>query len=143
MADYETFEHEADIGIRGFGNTMEESFANCAKAMFSIMIDLENVNTEGSLEIETDGSDNVSLLINFLNELLTYKDVEEMTFKEFDVKITGNKLVCTARGEKNNEHHEFLTEVKAATFHEAKVEEHLPIGISSFTPFQQLTFHSR
>ena len=29
---YETFEHQADIGIRGFGATMEEAFANAATA---------------------------------------------------------------------------------------------------------------
>ena len=40
--DYELLDHEADIGIRGYGNTIEEAFENGAKAASTPKISVEN-----------------------------------------------------------------------------------------------------
>ncbi|MCK4436526.1 archease, partial [bacterium] len=37
MKKYETFDHTADLGIRVFGKTREELFANAGYAMFDIL----------------------------------------------------------------------------------------------------------
>ncbi len=40
---YETFDHEADIGIRGFGATIAEAFENAAVALYSVMVNVHPV----------------------------------------------------------------------------------------------------
>ncbi len=43
MKPYEQFEHKADVGVRGYGKTIEEAFENGAKAMFSIMVNIAKI----------------------------------------------------------------------------------------------------
>lgn len=117
MKAYETFEHEADIGIRGFGKTPEEAFANGARAMFSIMVDLRRVNPVEKIAIKCDAGDVKALFVEFLNSLLSQIDLSGMVFSKFKVKIEGNKVKAFAYGEPlNKEKHKVKTEVKAATY---------------------------
>jgi SHS2 domain-containing protein len=44
MVQFETFEHEADIGIRGFGGSMKEAFENAAVALYSVMVNIDAIN---------------------------------------------------------------------------------------------------
>ena len=48
---FELFEHKADVGVRGFGETLGESFAECAKAMFSVMAELDGVKAAEDVEV--------------------------------------------------------------------------------------------
>ena len=123
--DYELLDHEADIGIRGYGNTIEEAFENGAKAMFSVMIDLDEVNPEKNVEIKCEAPDLETLFIEWLNELLTKKDIEEMSFSEFKVEINKNDLYTlkgVASGERfDQKKHKPKIEVKAATYSGLKI----------------------
>ena len=123
--DYELLEHEADIGIRGYGNTIEEAFENGAKAMFSIMIDLETVESEKNVEIKCEAPDIEALFVEWLNELLTKKDIEEMSFSRFEVKIYKDdiyRLEGTASGEKfDQKKHKAKLEVKGASYSGLKI----------------------
>ena len=67
---FELFEHKADIGIRGRGESREKAFAECAKAMFSVMVDLKTIGSEEKFDIEIETNDLESLLVDFLNHLL-------------------------------------------------------------------------
>ena len=49
--NYETFEHEADIGIRGFGSSIGEAFENAALAMYSVMVKIEAIEPLEQKEI--------------------------------------------------------------------------------------------
>ena len=123
---YEHFEHEADIGIRGFGNEIEEAFENCAKAMFQVTHNMQKVENKKSVHLECDSEAQDELLIELLNELISLSEIENMTFKEVKVKIwQDDKFYLTGKayGEKRDiPKHEFKTEVKAATFSNLKVE---------------------
>ena len=123
--DYELLDHEADIGIRGYRNTIEEAFENGAKAMFSVMIDLDEVNPQKNVEIKCEAPDLETLFIEWLNELLTKKDIEEMSFSEFKVKINKNDLYTlkgVASGERfDQKKHKPKIEVKAATYSGLKI----------------------
>ena len=125
---FETFEHKADVGIRGFGKSKEEAFAECAKAMFSVMADLEKVGSGEKFDIEIETNDIESLLVDYLNHLLYLRDVNEMLFSRFDLYITKDggewKLNGKAFGEKiNKKEHGIKSDVKAASYHQLKVEE--------------------
>lgn len=117
MIEYETFEHEADVGIRGFGSTIEEAFENGAKAMFSIIVDLNTVEVKDSVELSCSAFDKETLFVEWLNNLLAKAHLSRMIFSKFKVKIVNNDLVGTAFGEKlNKEKHKPAIEVKAATY---------------------------
>lgn len=123
---YETFEHTADIGIRGFGYTVEEAFENTAFGMFSIMYRrIDRVKPERAVKIKAEAYDLESLFVEWLNSLLSKSDVEEMVFCRFKVKLdlNKNKLEGMAWGEKRRGEFEPSIEVKAATYSELKVEK--------------------
>ncbi len=120
---YETFEHEADIGIRGFGETIEEAFSNAARAMYSVMFDISSIRPVVERTVTVAAPDTDLLLIEWLNALLALSDIERMVFSEFEVKIYGGRLQGRAMGEPlDRKRHGAVVEVKAATLHMLKVE---------------------
>ncbi len=118
---FELFEHKADVGVRGIGKTAEEAFAECAKAMFSVMVELESVKPEESVKVKASARNENELLLKWLNELLYEGSVKEMVFCEFEVQIRkgkkGFELRGTARGESiHPKKHKLKTEVKGASY---------------------------
>ncbi len=121
MKAFELLDHEADIGIRSWGKTTEEAFENGARAMFSVMVNLEKVNPEKEITVEVAAEDLDLLFVEWLNELLAQTDISEMVFSNFAVKIEDENdrvtLSGKAKGELlNQKKHEIHTEVKAATY---------------------------
>ena len=122
--DYETFEHGADIGIRGFGGTAAEAFENAAVALFSVMVNVHAVETKEKRTISVSAPDHELLLIEWLNALLSLSDIEHMVFSKFKVTMEGASLTGTAWGEKlDQERHEPNVEIKGATYYMLKVGE--------------------
>lgn len=125
---FELFEHKADIGVRGFGKSREEAFAECAKAMFSFIADLKKIEAKQWSEIAVEAGDLETLLVNFLNELLYLKDVNGTLYSRFEVYITeeaGKQMLKgKAGGEKiDKKKHALKADVKAASFHQLLVAE--------------------
>jgi SHS2 domain-containing protein len=117
-----TFDHGADIGVLGEGRTVEEAFAGAARAMFSVMVDLEGVKPRQAVEISCEASDLELLLVTWLNALLAEADVRGLVFCDFDLRIEGGGLRGTARGEPfDPERHAAGVEVKGATLTELRV----------------------
>ena len=120
---YETFEHEADIGVRGFGTTPEEAFAHAAAAMFSVMVNIARVEEREFRGVNVTADDREQLLVEWLNGLLAVSDIERLVFARFEVRIEGNRLAGTAWGEPlDRSRHEPKVEVKGATYHLLKVD---------------------
>ncbi len=123
---FETFEHKADIGVRGKGKTLNESFQECAKSMFSVEINLKKVKLLKKVKIHCSAQNNEELLVEWLNALLAQSSIKEMMFSKFNVAIKDkdNKLVLDgeAFGERFDEKkHEPKLEIKAATYSQVKV----------------------
>ncbi|MHB8844251.1 MAG: archease [Nitrospirota bacterium] len=122
--DYETFEHQADIGIRGSGATMEEAFANAALALYSVMVDISRVEQKEFRGVNVSADDQEQLLVEWLNALLAVSDIERMVFSRFEVRIEGNRLAGTAWGEHlERDRHQARVEVKGATYHQLSVRQ--------------------
>ena len=124
---FETFDHKADIGIRGFGSTIEKAFENGAKAMFSVIANLRKVNAVRKVKIKGEAPDEASLFVEWLNALLTEADIKDLVFSKFKVKISKRnddfQIIGEAWGEKRQEKHQLKTEVKAATYSQLKVKK--------------------
>jgi SHS2 domain-containing protein len=115
---YEYFEHQADIGIRGKGNTLAEAFEQAALAMFEIMVETKGINPSESQPVEVTANDQDELLIAWLSELLFLKDVEGKVFSRFNVEsLNANMLSAKVYGEVIDvSKHKLKLEVKAATW---------------------------
>jgi SHS2 domain-containing protein len=116
--EYETFEHEADIGVRGFGKTLGEAFENGAKAMFSVMLDVKHVEAKEEVEVKCSAPDEETLFVEWLNELLTQASLREMAFSDFTIEfLKDGALDGKARGERlDQKKHKINVEVKGATY---------------------------
>jgi SHS2 domain-containing protein len=125
MKKYETFDHTADIGIRAFGQTLEELFTNAAYALFDQLTDLRKVRIEMSREISVQGADREDLLVRWLGELLFLCEGRGYLFKEFSfLRLEPTSLKAVARGETfDRSRHRFKTEIKAVTYHQVEVKE--------------------
>jgi SHS2 domain-containing protein len=122
--EYEIFEHDADVGIRAFGRTLEEAFENGAKAMSSIMVELDTVDPKDTKMIECEAEDPGALFITWLNQIRALLDIDGMVFSEFEVEIDGNLLKGKAKGEVlDHKKHGLGEDVKAATYHLLKIEQ--------------------
>lgn len=121
---YETFDHKADIGVRGYGKSLEEAFEDGAKAMFSVMVDLKDVKPEERDVVSCEAPDIETLFAEWLNNLLSLSHISGKLFSNFKVEIEGNRLTGSAWGERiDSERHHMMTEVKGATYSMLKVEK--------------------
>ncbi|OYT42463.1 MAG: hypothetical protein B6U88_03270 [Candidatus Aenigmarchaeota archaeon ex4484_56] len=75
---FEYKDHEADIGIVGIGNTIEQAFEQGAKGMFSLMCNIKKVEKNKQIDIKCNAPDYETLFVEWLNELLSKKDLENM-----------------------------------------------------------------
>jgi len=123
--EFEFIDHTADIGIVAYGTDMKHVFANAARGLFSIIIELDSVAIKKKLDIQVTAPDREALLINWLNELIYLFETKEMLFNRFDINyLTDTRLRATGYGEKINlAKHELKTQVKAATYHMLKIEK--------------------
>ena len=125
MKKFEYFEATADIGLKAYGKDMNEAFENAGLAIFNIISDTSNIDPSNEIEFEVASEDDVSLLYDYLEELLFYHETEFMLFSEFQVEIDENfHLKARIKGEEINwDRHERKTEIKAITFHKMAVNK--------------------
>ena len=132
---YDYFDVTADIGFYAYGKSIEEAYENAGLAMFNVITDISKVKKEESREFEIVSEDLVSLLYDYLEELLFLQDTEFLFFSDCKVNIEkivddessnleNYKLTCFACGEEIDWNiHTPKSEVKAITFHKMCVKE--------------------
>jgi len=119
---YEYLDHEADIGVRGIGATAEEALAEGARAMLHVMVNPRTVTPATEIPVRCQADDLESLFVTLLNELLYLREVKATTLVDLCVTRleeidSGWMLEGITSGEPlDPDKHEFLTEVKAATY---------------------------
>jgi len=122
---WEHFEHMADIGVRGYGRTLAEAFAQAAVAMTAVVTNPAKVKPERKVEIELERDDDGDLellLVDFLDAVIYEMAVRKMLFGRFDVTIDDHRLKAALWGEPvDRERHQPAVEVKGATYTELKV----------------------
>jgi len=117
------FHHDADIGIRGCGTTLETAFEQAAVAMTAVMTNPEMVRAETAVAIHCEASDIELLLVDWLNALVFETDTRKMLFSTFKVSLQELRLEATAWGEPVDvARHQPAAEVKGATYTALKVE---------------------
>lgn len=132
MKRYEQFPHTADIGVRVFGRTIEELFANAAFAMFDIAADLEGISGDIVRDVDLRGATDEDLLVSWLDELLYDFYTKKVIYYKFDVAcVSGGRLKARAFGRPVSANPNRLkTEIKAATYSDLLIKRS-PEGYSA------------
>ena len=122
---FEIIEHTADVGIVARGATLEELFANAARALFALMVELAGVEERQERQVVVTAQDWSGLLVNWLSELLYYVDAEELLLRRFQVQeLKPFRLVARAFGETiDRQRHQLHFGVKAVTKHMLEVRQ--------------------
>ena len=93
-AAWEHFPHDADVGVRGFGTTPAEAFAQAALALTAV-VTAARVEPLSSVQIGCEAPDLELLFVDWLNTIIYEMAVRRMLFARFDVKIEGTRLEAT------------------------------------------------
>lgn len=118
----QTFPHEADIGMRGSGATLEEAFAGAALALTSAICDPAAVLPRERLVIDCAAPDLELLLVDWLNALIYRMATRHLLLSRFEIRIDGTRLHASAWGEAVDvARHQPAAEAKGVSFCELKV----------------------
>ncbi|MBN2013245.1 archease [candidate division KSB1 bacterium] len=122
---YEQIEHTGDIGIKVYGESLQELFSNAALGMFDLMVDCQGVGRNVVEEVEVAGDNLEELLVNWLQELNYLFVTEQTVFVRVDItRIDEEELTATVYGDKiNPRKNEIKKEIKAVTYHEIDVRK--------------------
>ena len=85
MKKFEYFDVTADIGFKAYGESLNEAFENAGLAIFNIISDTSNIDAVKEISFKVRSEDEISLLYDYLEELLFYHEIEFMLFSEFHV----------------------------------------------------------
>lgn len=114
---WEHFEHGADIGVRGFGGTLEQAFANGALALTAVIVDLEKVAARERVRVNCEAPDRELLFVDWLNAVIYEMATRGMLFSRFEVRLTNGGLTGELWGEPvDRARHTPAVEVKGATY---------------------------
>lgn len=119
----------ADIAFRAWGKDLEELFQLAGDATINAMI--ENLDAIAPTEERTFSLENEDLdmlLFNFLQELIYYKDSEQLLLRakqiQFEEKDGQHHLQAVTQGETlDRDRHEERVDVKAVTLHQFQLEK--------------------
>ena len=140
---FETFDHTADIGIRAWGSDLAQVFEEIAKALFSVVVELNTVSARQKMEVTLRADSDGDLLLAWLKELLFIFETRRLLCKEFKVRLINKKITPSplssppgrGRGQGegvsleadifceklDNTKHRLGREVKAITLHQFKL----------------------
>jgi len=124
MRPFRILEHTADIGFEAFGATPAEVFANAARALVHLVVDLDSIEPREEVRLQVEGTDPPSLLVNWLSEILYRLDAEGWLFREFEFpSLQERSLAAVLRGERlDRARHVVKLLVKAITYHQLALE---------------------
>jgi len=126
---WEHFPHQADIGVRGLGGTLEQAFEQAALALTAVITDPAEVAAKENLQLTCMAPNAELLLVDWLNSLIFEMATRNMLFSRFEVHIDGNNLTAQVWGEALEvERHHPAVEIKGATYTSLKVAKQ-PDGI--------------
>ena len=122
---YEVLEHTADVGLKVYGRTLPDLFANAARGLVSLALEPQSVEAKDRLALSARGSDLEELLVAWLSEILYFLDTEGWVFCDFSVeRLEAGSIEAEGVGERRDPaHRSRAVAVKAVTYHQVSVRE--------------------
>lgn len=114
-------EHTADRAFQVMGRNMAELLENAAQALVALDGELPDSEQFVRHELEVDGSDRETLLVNWLNEILYLEQTYGEVYDHFLLSsVSDTHLSAQLYGRKVDH---IVTSCKAATFHNLEVKQ--------------------
>ena len=122
VSRWEHFNHDADIGVRGYGATLADAFVAAAMALTAVVTDPDTVACREEIDIEVPADDPEWQFFNFLNAIVYEMTTRNMLFGDYQVQLVNGKLLAKARGEPvDRQKHQPAVEIKGATMTELSI----------------------
>ena len=123
-AGHEQFEVEADVGIRAWGPTRAEAFAQAALGVLALVADPATVAPREAREVRAQADGPETLLAAWIDECLYVHEIEAFVVSRVEVSACSATVV---HGRLHGEpldagRHRLGTVVKAATLHGVSVQ---------------------
>ena len=120
---WEHFAHDADIGIRGWGNTPADAFEQAAHALTAVVTHAKVV-PGSKVSVSCAAPDLELLFVEWLNAIIYEMAVRRMLFGKFSLEIEKGRLKGTLWGEQVDvARHAPAAEPKGATYTALKVAQ--------------------
>ena len=122
---FEILEHTADVGLKIYGATLEELFANAGRGLMALAFESVSAEPRQRLSLHAEGADYEDLLVCWLSEILYFLDTEGWMFSDFVIQsVEQNKVVGEALGERSDPAQRArAVPVKAVTYHQVSVRQ--------------------
>ena len=118
MKKYEQLDISGDVGLRIWGENLEELFTNAAEGASGLITDLSGIKETEEKEVVLGNERNEDLLVKWLNELIFLFDAHGFIGKRFDVSLKNDTLRANISGGIYDPSiNESRLLVKAATYH--------------------------
>jgi SHS2 domain-containing protein len=120
---WEHFEVEADVGVRGWGETRAVAFAQATLGVFALLVDPREVEAREQREVRAQADGPEALLVTWIDECLYVHDIEGFVVHEVEMTVCSDTLAHgLLRGEPvDPARHRLGTVVKGATYHTVAV----------------------
>jgi SHS2 domain-containing protein len=135
MKPFEILDISGDIGLRSFGETIQEAFVNAAIGMYGLITDTGKIEGKKSIVVSLGNDSLDSLLVAWLNELIFHFDAYGFIGKKIAITesnlqpgrqagLNTYQLKAVLSGEEfDPERHESHLLIKAATYHQLRIEK--------------------
>ena len=122
-AGWEHFEVEADVGVRGWGASRAEAFAQATLGVFSLLVTADQVQAREDREVRAQADGPEALLVAWVDECLYVHEIEGFVVRSVELTTCTDTL---AHGLLHGEpvdpgRHRLGTIVKGATYHRTSV----------------------
>ncbi len=122
---WEHFDVEADVGVRAWGPTRGEAFAQAALGVLALIVAADEVEAREARAVRAQAEAPEPLLVAWVNECLYVHEIEGFVVRRVEVLACGDTVVHgVLHGEPlDPRRHRLGTVVKAATLHRTSVAE--------------------
>ena len=116
---WEHFEVEADVGVRGWGESRAVAVAQATLGVFALLVDPAEVEAREVREVRAQADGPETLLVSWIDECLYVHDIEGFVVREVEMTVFTDTLAHgLLRGEPlDAARHRVGTVVKGATYH--------------------------
>jgi SHS2 domain-containing protein len=121
---FERFDADADLGIRAWGPTRAEAFAQAALGVLSLIVDPAAVSPRETREVRAQAESPQTLLVAWIDECLYVHEIEAFVVNRVEVSACADGVVLgRLHGEPLDAgRHRVDTAVKAAGLHGVSIQ---------------------
>ncbi|MFZ5996968.1 MAG: archease [Nitrospirota bacterium] len=121
--EFEVLDISGDVGLRAYGQSREEVFANAGRGLYHLITDISAVEEKQDLDVEAEADSPEGLLVNYLNELIFHFDTYGFIGRRIEIReLSETAIKAKVYGEEFDiERHERRLLIKAATYHNIEV----------------------